>query len=190
MLQRSKPLTRAIMLGILAGVFMAPAVAAPPSGPSVSSVIAPSMHTSNFGGVYYGGYGGYGGFGVPSFYGGSYESYGRSNFDSHWWAGPNGSSDPRQAGYNPSGGYPWESVATVILSTFPQKARIILDGVFVGTTNRLGPFELPVGEHTLKVESPGYEPSETVLKVEEPVVQQLDVRLSAVRHEPKPAPSE
>jgi PEGA domain len=190
MLRHSDPLTFLALLGLLGGATMTPALAAPSSNPAVNSVFAPSTHSASFGGVYYGGYGGfegYGGFAGPNFYGGP---RGRSNFDSHWWAGPNSSTDPRQAGYNPSGGYPLDSVATVILSTFPEKARVILDGVFVGTTNRLGPFELPVGQHTLKVESPGYEPSETVLKVDEPVVQQLDVRLSAIHHGPKPAPSE
>ena len=190
MLRHSKPLTLLAFASMLICVAMHPALAAPPSNPSVTSVFSPSMRSASFGGVYYGGYGGfggYGGYGLPSFYGGP---LGRSNYDSHWWAGPNSSTDPRQAGYNPSGGYPLNSVSTVILSTIPEKARVILDGVFVGTTNRLGPFELPVGQHTLKVESPGFEPSETVLKVDEPVVQQLDVRLSAIHHGPKPAPSE
>ena len=67
----------------------------------------------------------------------------------------------------------------MLLETYPKKARVVLDGLYVGTSDSLGPFQLPVGEHTLRVEAAGFEPSETVLKVEQPVLQQLEVRLKA-----------
>lgn len=95
-----------------------------------------------------------------------------------WWAEPYPSADPRQAGYNPNGGYPKEEVTTLLLATSPSKARVYLDGVFVGTNDYLGPIQLPIGEHTLRIEARGYEPSETVLRVEQPTLQQLEVRLT------------
>lgn len=95
-----------------------------------------------------------------------------------WWAEPYPSADPRQAGYNPNGGYPKEEVTTLLLATSPAKARVYLDGVFVGTNDYLGPIQLPLGEHTLRVEARGYETSETVLRIEQPTLQQLEVRLT------------
>ncbi len=106
----------------------------------------------------------------------------------HWWVSQYPIADPRQEGYNPSAGYPKESVATLLLDTYPAKSRIVLDGIFVGTTDSLGPTQLPVGEHTLRVEAPGYEPSETILKVEQPVLEQLEIRLTPATHAAKPAP--
>jgi hypothetical protein len=41
----------------------------------------------------------------------------------------------------------------------------------------LGPIQLPIGEHTLRVEAVGYEPSETIISVEQPVLQQLEISL-------------
>ena len=95
----------------------------------------------------------------------------------HWWVECYPSADPRQAGYNPNAGYRKEEVSTLLLTTYPVKARIVLDGVFVGTSDNLGPFQLPAGVHVLRVEAAGYEPSETALNIEEPTLQQLDVRL-------------
>lgn len=106
----------------------------------------------------------------------------------YWWVSPYPIGDPRQAGYNPSSGYRWEDVATLLLVTNPTKTRVILDGVFVGTTNYLGPIQLPVGEHSLRVEAAGYEPSETVLNIERPVLQQLEVQLTPMVRAAKPAP--
>ncbi len=106
----------------------------------------------------------------------------------YWWTGPYSIDDPRQAGYNPQAGYRWDDVMALILHTSPEKARVSLDGMFVGLGDQLGPIQLPVGEHTLRVDAAGYEPSETVLKVETHAIQQLDVRLNKVEHAPKPAP--
>ena len=106
-----------------------------------------------------------------------------------WWASYYPEADPRQAGYNPSAGYAWDSVGTLLLVTSPVKARVILDGVFVGASEYLGPIQLPGGEHSLRVEAAGHEPSETIVKVEEPVFQQLEIRLKPVGTPAKPAPS-
>lgn len=99
----------------------------------------------------------------------------------YWWAGPNANDDPRQAGYNPSAGYPWDSVTTLLLSTTPSRARVILDGSDVGPARDLGPIQLPLGDHTLRVTARGYKPSTTVLKVEQAIVQKLDVRLTPIK---------
>jgi len=104
----------------------------------------------------------------------------------YWWVSPYPTADPRQSGYNPASGYPRESVTVLLLTTHPVRTRIILDGIYIGTSDYLGPIQLPVGEHTLRVEAAGYEPSETVLKIEEPVLQQLEVRLKPVPSRPKP----
>lgn len=106
----------------------------------------------------------------------------------YWWVSSYPIADPRQDGYNPSAGYAWGGVMTLVLDTTPTKARIVLDGLFVGTTDKLGPFQLPIGEHTLRVEADGYEPSETALKVEQPFLEQLEVRLTPTKHAAKPGP--
>ncbi len=106
----------------------------------------------------------------------------------YWWVSMYPIADPRQEGYNPSSGYPWESVTALLLVTYPAKARITLDGIFVGTSDSLGPTQLPIGEHTLRVEASGYEPSETVLKIEQPTLQQLEIRLTPTRPSTKPGP--
>jgi hypothetical protein len=134
------------------------------------------------------GFGGYGGW--SGGYG--YSSYPRFTPATpypyrYWWVGPyadNGS----QAGYNPSAGYEWDSVGTLLLSTFPAKARVILNGVPVGTADKLGPFQLPVGEHTLRIEAEGYEPSETIVKFDQPGVQELKVQLKRLTASAKPGP--
>jgi hypothetical protein len=108
----------------------------------------------------------------------------------YWWAGANASADPRQDGYNPSSGYAWESVAILLLESFPPKARVILDGTYVGTADSLGPTQLPLGEHTLRVEARSYEASETILKIDQPVTQQLEVRLKPLGHAAKPSPQQ
>lgn len=96
-----------------------------------------------------------------------------------WWASPYPSEDPRQAGYNPSAGYRWEDVTTLILGTSPQKAQITLDGSPIGSAADLGPIQLPLGDHTLRVDAAGYEPSETVLRVNAVSVQRLQINLKA-----------
>ncbi len=96
-----------------------------------------------------------------------------------WWAGPYPSEDPRQDGYNPRAGYRWEDVTTLILGTSPKKAQITLDGNLIGSATDLGPIQLPLGDHTLRVEASGYEPSETVLKVSTPSVQRMQINLRA-----------
>lgn len=99
----------------------------------------------------------------------------------YWWTGMYSEADPRQDGYNPSAGYTWDSVGTLMLLTYPTKARITLDGTFIGTTNYLGPIQLPLGEHTLRVEAAGYEPSETVLKVDQARPEELEIRLKPLK---------
>ena len=141
--------------------------------------------------VYSGFYPSYGG------YGGAYSPYFES-FSSQapypympkfWWVGPYGIDDPRQDGYNPNAGYAWDSVGTLMLSTIPAKARVKLDGTSIGAANYLGPIQLPAGDHTLRIEAAGYEPYETVLKVDSPVAQELEVRLRPLAPAPKPASS-
>ena len=145
----------------------------------------------SFGGYYGAGYatpyfGGYGG----GWYGGYSGGYGStySYLPNYWWTGYYPTADPRGEGYNPNAGYAWDSVTTLLLETFPAKARVTLDGIFVGTTDTLGPFQLPLGQHTLRIEAAGFEPSETVLKVERAVLQQLEVRLTKSVRGAKPAP--
>lgn len=104
----------------------------------------------------------------------------------YWWTGAYGTDDPRQSGYNPSAGYRWDDVSTLLLTTYPKSARIVLDGSFIGGSDDLGPIQLPFGEHTLRVEAPGYEPSETVVRVEAPSLQQLQINLKATGSTPAP----
>jgi hypothetical protein len=125
----------------------------------------------------YGGYGGYGSTG--SSYGGQ---------PNYWWASHYPSENPCQAGCNPNAGYEWDSVGTLILDTNPPKARITLDGVYAGTTDKLGPFQLPVGQHTLHIEAPGFEPSDIIVKFDQPGVQSLNIELKSLTASAKPAP--
>jgi PEGA domain len=97
----------------------------------------------------------------------------------YWWTGPYSTEDPRQSGYNPSAGYSWDSVTTLFVSTSPLKANVTLDGNPIGSADDLGPIQLPMGEHTLRVEAPGYEPSETVMKVQTTSVQRLQINLKS-----------
>jgi PEGA domain-containing protein len=131
-------------------------------------------------------FGGFNGFYSP-FNGASYSP--APYLPNYWWTGYYPEADSCQAGCNPDAGYSWDSVVALILSTEPKNAKVTLDGVFVGTTDRLGPFQLPVGEHTLRIEAEGYEPSEKVLNVESPHVEQLEIRLNpSPAFSPKPAP--
>ena len=133
-------------------------------------------------------YGGYGGAYTP-YIGSSSYSPGYNYAPPYWWAGPNSyNSDPGGVTYNPNAGYAWDSVSVLLLETSPPKARVTLDGIFVGTMDCLGPFQLPMGEHTLRVDAAGYEPSITVLHVQKPVLQQLEVKLTEVAHTTKPGP--
>ena len=154
---------------------------------STAGAIGQSSGGGNFGVAFvqpfYGGYGN-----EYSSFGGASYSPGYAYAPSHWWTGPNSGTDPRGVGYNPGAGYAWDSVTTLLLDTFPAQARVTLDGIFVGTADNLGPFQLPAGEHTLRVDAAGYEPSDTVLRVEKPVLQQLQVRLTPLGHSGKPAP--
>ena len=118
------------------------------------------------GGGWYGGYGSYFSYGSPLTY-----------LPNYWWVSPYPSENPCQAGCNPNAGYEWDSVGTLILDTNPPKARVTLDGIFAGTTDKLGPFQLPVGEHTLHLEAPGFETSDIIVKFDQPGVQNLNVEL-------------
>jgi hypothetical protein len=128
---------------------------------------------------------GYGGVGPYGYFGGYYTpfvnvpTYGSTYpyLPNYWWVERYPSADPRQAGYNPNGGYPKEEVTTLLLVTYPVKSRVILDGLYVGTSDNLGPIQLPVGVHILRVEALGFQPSETVLHIEQPTLQQLEIRL-------------
>lgn len=106
----------------------------------------------------------------------------------YWWTGSYSTADPRQSGYNPSAGYRWEDVTTLILGTFPKTASVLLDGNAIGSSEDLGPIQLPFGEHTLRVEAPGYEPSETVMKVETSSLQHVQVNLKQAGSTPAPRP--
>jgi hypothetical protein len=127
----------------------------------------------------------FGGFGAYGFYGGYYSPFidpaprnsTQPYLPKYWWVERYPSDDPRQSGYNPNSGYAREEVTTLLLSTYPVKARVVLDGVFVGTSDNLGPMQLPVGLHTLRIEAAGFEPSQSVMNIEEPAMQQLEVRL-------------
>jgi hypothetical protein len=104
-----------------------------------------------------------------------------------WWAGPYANQNPCPGGCNPNAGYDWESVGALVLNTNPPTARVTLDGIYAGTTDRLGPFQLPVGEHTLHVEAAGFQPSDIVVKFDEPGVQSLSVDLKHLTSLPAPA---
>ena len=134
-------------------------------------------------GGFYPGYDLYGGYYSPFFLPQAPYPY----MPKFWWVGPYGVDDPRQDGYNPNAGYAWDSVGTLILTTYPAKARVKLDGTFIGLAHYLGPIQLPAGDHTLRIEATGYEPNETVVKVDSPVAQELDVRLKPLAQAAKSA---
>jgi hypothetical protein len=153
------------------GGFVAAGPAPTVSGPSY---VTPYFFPS-FGG--FGGYGFQGGYYSPFFDPSpSYTTH--PYLPKYWWAERYPSADPRQAGYNPNSGYAKEEVTTLLLVTFPVKTRVILDGLFVGISDNLGPIQLPLGLHTLRIEALGFEPSQTVMNIEEPTLQQLEVRLN------------
>jgi hypothetical protein len=126
----------------------------------------------------------YGGFGFP-FFAAPYYGYQLPNY---WWVSPYPLDDTRQPGYNPSAGYEWDSVGALILTTYPANARVTLNGIFVGTANDLGPFQLPPGQHTIRLTAEGFEPSEHIVNVEQPGPLFLDVHLQRSRVEAKPGP--
>ena len=135
---------------------------------------------------FYPNYSGYGGAYASSFESFSFQAP-YPYLPKYWWVGPYSIEDPRQDGYNPNAGYAWDSVGTLMLTTFPARARVKLDGTSIGAANYLGPIQLPAGEHTLRIEAAGYEPYETVLRVDSPVAQDLEVRLRPLAPAPKPA---
>ena len=131
----------------------------------------------------YGGGGWYGGYGFYPYYGSPL-----TVLPNYWWVSPYPSENPCQAGCNPNAGYEWDSVATLILNTNPTQARVTLDGIYAGTTDKLGPFQLPVGEHTLHIEAPGFETSDIIVKFDHPAVQSLNVEMKRLTASAKPAP--
>ena len=176
----------AVGLAFLSGPVVK-AVAADGSSARIAS--APASGGSYFRGYvqpyFYPSYSPFGHYGFGGFYSPfvSLPSIPRTEPDlpNYWWAEHYPTADPRQAGYNPSSGYSKESVTTLLLVTSPLNTRIILDGIYVGRADYLGPIQLPPGEHTLRVEAPGYETSETVLNVEEPALRQLEIRLRTIK---------
>jgi len=108
-------------------------------------------------------------------------SYPPASAPNYWWVSPYPMGEVRQDGYNPDSGYEWDSVGALLLTTFPLKAQVTLDGTCVGTADKLGPFQLPVGAYTLRVEAVGYQPSETVVKFDVPGVRQLDIKLKPLK---------
>jgi len=138
------------------------------------------------GGGGYGGWGGYPAFGFSGVYPSS-----ASPLDvppKYWWVSPYPSENPCQAACNPNAGYEWDSVGTLILDTNPPRARVTLDGIYAGTTDKLGPFQLPVGEHTLHIEAPGFESTDIIVKFDQPGVQNLNVEMKRLTALAKPAP--
>ncbi len=105
-----------------------------------------------------------------------------------WWASPYPSENPCQAGCNLNAGYEWGTVGALILETNPPQARVTLDGIYAGTTDKLGPFQLPIGEYTLHIEAVGYEPTDVVVRFDEPVTQSLNIALKRLTATAKPAP--
>jgi len=139
------------------------------------------------GGESYGG----GWYGFPAFGGNGLNGPAPSPLDvppRYWWVSPYPSENPCQAGCNPNAGYEWDSVGALILNTNPPKARVTLDGIYAGTTDKLGPFQLPVGEHTLHIEAAGFEPSDIIVKFDQPGVQTLNIELKRLTASAKPAP--
>jgi hypothetical protein len=149
---------------------------------------SPRASSSYRSGGYSGGFAGNGGYGFGGY--SDYSALGapQTYLPNYWWVSPYPLADPRQDGYNPSAGYEWDSVGTLILNTNPPQARVTLDGIYAGTTDKLGPFQLPVGEHTLHIEAPGYEPTDVVVKFDKPGVQTLDLGLKRLTASAKPAP--
>jgi hypothetical protein len=139
---------------------------------------------------YFGGhepFGGFGGHSLPySWYPSSGGPYGY--LPNYRWASHYPTSDPRQDGYNSSASYEWDSVGTLMLTTSPAKSRVTLDGVLVGTSDKLGPIQLPAGEHTLHLAADGYEPSDTIVKVDKPGPLVLNVELKPLSVRDQPAP--
>lgn len=129
-------------------------------------------------------YGGYGWYGVP-FFGAPFYGYQPPNY---WWDSSYPIEDPRQEGYNPSAGYEWDSVGALILTTYPANARVTLNGIFVGPADHLGPFQLPTGQHTIRLAAEGFEPSEHIVNVEQPGPLFLDVHLRPSHVAAKPGP--
>lgn len=149
------------------------------SHPAAGGSRAPVAHYATYGGYgggYVGGYGLYGGYYPFGSYSPAPATAG-PNLPPNWWSGQGAGVDPRQSGYNPNAGYDWDSIDALLLSTSPPDARVTIDGTFVGSADQLGPMQLPMGKHTLRIEAPGYAPSETTLSVEHPGVQQLKIVL-------------
>lgn len=181
-MSRAKSL--AAKAALIAGVLVAGSILSLASGPARSVGVV--QHQGAQQGGWYGG--GWGNF-YPSYGYGFYTPFlippstpiaPRPYVPDGWWAGPYGSSDPRQDGYNPRAGYRWEDVTTLILGTYPQKAQVTLDGNLIGSAADLGPIQLPPGDHTLRVEAAGYETSETVLKADSSSVRRLRINLREI----------
>ena len=144
--------------------------------------------TRHYGGVAYGGFSGHARFGSLAFpfFAAWWEP--QTYLPNYWWVSPYPIADPRQDGYNPNSGYDWASVGALILNTTPPQARVTLNGIYASTADKLGPFQLPVGVYTLRVEAVGYETLDLVIRFEKPGVQALDLVLKRLTTPSKPAP--
>lgn len=155
-----------------------------------ASAAAANSYTGYHYGPVYGG-GGYSGwYGFPAFGGNGLYASVTSPLDvppKYWWVSPYPSENPCQVGCNPNAGYEWDSVGALILNTNPPQARVTLDGIYAGTTDKLGPFQLPVGQHTLHIEAVGFEPADIIVKFDQPGVQDLNIELKRL-HTAKPEP--
>ncbi len=141
--------------------------------------------------VYGGGGGGWYGGGSGAWYGGyGYYNPPSSPLPYYALANPNSNENPCPTGCNPNSGYEWDTVGTLIVATNPPQAGVTLDGTYAGTTDKLGPFQLPVGEHTLHIEAPGFEPSDVIVKFDQPGTQSLNIDLIRLAVSAKPAPRE
>jgi hypothetical protein len=179
----SRSISAVLLVSLTCALFSAPAMAQ-----RGASHPAPHVYSSARSASFHGGYGAYGGYGFGGYP--FYPAYSSPLWvpPNYWWVSPYPSEDPRQAGYNPNAGYEWDSVGTLILETNPPQARVTLNGIYAGTTDKLGPFQLPVGQHTLHIEAPGFEPSDVIVKFDQPGVQTLNIELKRLTASAKPGP--
>jgi hypothetical protein len=83
-----------------------------------------------------------------------------------------------------------EKLAALELRAQPAGARVLVDGLVVGTAPLPGPLEhLAPGEHAVRVEAEGYEPSTSTVAIAEGERGALAVSLTALPPPPPPPPT-